>query len=126
MKELGAFIGPGIRIELVSDTLIFRCPYRYSDMEKDLIRSQTLDLLDAGLMELSHGEYASTTVMLAKNDVHGNYTNRWMFGDYRPINWWTTSNKYAMPTLEEIFDVVGHVRVFSTLDLRTWYHQLLI
>ncbi len=46
MKELGALIGPGIRIELASDTPIFRCPYRYSDMEKDLIRSQTLDLLE--------------------------------------------------------------------------------
>jgi hypothetical protein len=28
MKELGASIGPGIRIELASDTLIFRRPYR--------------------------------------------------------------------------------------------------
>ncbi len=36
------------------------------------------------------------------------------------------SNKYAMPTFEEIFDVVGHARVFSTLDLRVGYHQLLI
>jgi hypothetical protein len=31
-----------------------------------------------------------------------------------------------MPTLEEIFDVVGHARVFSTLDLQARYHQLLI
>jgi hypothetical protein len=86
MKELGALIGPGIRIELASDTPIFRRPYRYSDMERDLIRSRTLDLLEAGLVELSHGEYASTTIMLAKKDVHGNYTNRWMCGDYHPIN----------------------------------------
>jgi hypothetical protein len=54
MKELGALIGPGIWIELASDTLIFRCPYRYSDMEKDLIRNQTLNLLEARLMELLH------------------------------------------------------------------------
>jgi hypothetical protein len=31
-----------------------------------------------------------------------------------------------MPTPEEIFDVVRHARVFSTLDLRAGYHQLLI
>jgi hypothetical protein len=86
MKELGALIGPGIRIELASDTPIFRHPYRYNDMERDLIRSRTLDLLEAGLVELSHGEYASATVMPAKEDVHGNYTNRQMCGDYRPIN----------------------------------------
>jgi hypothetical protein len=91
-------------------------------MERDLIRSWTLDLLEAGLMELSHSEYASTIVMLAKKDVHGNYTDRRMCGDYCPINWQTKSDKYAMPTLEEIFDVVGHARVFSTLDLQVGYH----
>ncbi len=31
-----------------------------------------------------------------------------------------------MPTPEDIFDVVGHAKVFSTLDLRIRYHQLLI
>jgi hypothetical protein len=31
-----------------------------------------------------------------------------------------------MHTPEEIFDVVGHVKVFSTLDLRVGCHQLLI
>ncbi len=119
-------IGHGIRIELASDTPIFRCPYKYSDMERDLIQSRTLDLLEAGLVELSHGEYASAIVMLAKKDVHGNYIDRWMCGDYRPINRQTKSDKYAMPTPKEIFDVVGHARVFSTLDLRAGYHQLLI
>jgi hypothetical protein len=86
MKELSALIGLGIQIELASDTPIFCRPYRYNDMERDLIRSRTLDLLEAGLVELSHGEYASTIVMPAKKDVHGNYTNRRMCGDYLPIN----------------------------------------
>ena len=31
-----------------------------------------------------------------------------------------------MPTLEEIFDAIGHAKVFSTLDLRSEYHQLLV
>jgi hypothetical protein len=76
MKELDALIRPGIQIELASDTPIFCRPYRYSDMERDLIRSRTLNLLEAGLMELLHGEYASATVMPTKKDVHGNYTDR--------------------------------------------------
>ncbi len=61
MKELGALIGLGIRVELASDSPIFRRPYRYSDMERDLIQSWTLDLLEAGLVELSHGEYMAIT-----------------------------------------------------------------
>jgi hypothetical protein len=72
-------------------------------MERDLIWSQTLDLLEAGLVELLHGEYASATDMPAKKDVHGNYTDRRMCGDYRPINRQIKSDKYAMPTPKEIF-----------------------
>jgi hypothetical protein len=86
MKELGALIGPSIQIELASDMPIFRRPYRDNDMERDLVRNRTLDLLEVGLVELSHGEYASTTIMSAKKNVHGNYTDRHMCGDYRPIN----------------------------------------
>jgi hypothetical protein len=85
-KELGALIGPSIQIELTSDMPIFRCPYRYSDMERDLIWNRTLGLLEVGLVDLSHGEYALAIVMLAKKDIHGNYMDRWMCGDYRPIN----------------------------------------
>ncbi|CAM6092169.1 unnamed protein product [Calypogeia fissa] len=107
MKELGTLKGPGIRIELASEMPIFQRPYRYSDMERDLIWSKTMDLLEAGLVEISHGEYASATVMPIKKDIHGNYTDRRMCGDYRPINRITKSDKYAMPTPEEIFDVVG-------------------
>ncbi len=86
MKELGALIRLGIRIELANDTPIFCRPYRYNDMERDLIRSRTLDLLEVRLVKLSHGEYASTTIIPAKKDVHGNYMDRWMCGDYHPIN----------------------------------------
>ncbi len=117
---------PSIRIELANDTPIFRRPYRYSDMERDLIRNRTLDLLEIKLVELSHGEYASAIVMPAKKDVHGNYMDKRMCGDYCPINRQTKFDKYAMPILEEIFDVVGHARVFSTFNLRAGYYQLLI
>jgi len=83
-----------------------------------------LDLLEVGSMEFSHGEYALAIVMSAKKDVHSNYTDRRMCGDYRPINRQTKFDKYAMPTPKEIFDVVKHARVFSTLNLRARYHQL--
>ena len=47
-----------------------------------------------------------------------------MCGDYQPVNCKTKSNWYPMPMPEELFDAMGHFRVFSTLDLRSGYHQL--
>jgi hypothetical protein len=75
---------------------------------------------------MSNGEYASATVMPSKKDIYGNWTEKRMYGDYLPLNNRTKSDRYAMPTPEEIFDSVGHTKVFSTLDLRSGYHQLLI
>jgi hypothetical protein len=112
MKELGALIGLGIRIELATDTPIFHRPYKYNDMKKDLIRSQTLDLLEVGLVELSHGEHGLAIVMPIKKDVHGNYTDRWMCGDYRSINKQTKSDKYAMHTLRRSL-MLWDIRRFS-------------
>jgi hypothetical protein len=48
-----------------------------------------------------------TIVMLTKKDILRNWTERRMCGDYRLVNKCTRSDKYAMPLLEEIFDVLG-------------------
>ena len=88
------------------------------------MKSRCMELLSAGLVELSDGEYACATVMSAKKDILGNWTKKRMCGDYRPVNKKTKSDRYPMPTPKELFDVVGKARVFSTLDLRSGYHQL--
>jgi hypothetical protein len=69
-------------------------------------------------------EYTSATVMPSKNDIYGNWTEKKMCGDYRRINKFTKSDRYAMPTPEENFEAIGHAKVFSTLDLSSRYHQI--
>jgi hypothetical protein len=91
-------------------------------MERALVQAQIVKLLDASLVKLSKGEYVSTTMMPTKKDILGNSTKHRMCGDYCPMNKWTYSNKYAMPQPKEIFDALGHVKVFSTLDLKSCYH----
>jgi hypothetical protein len=62
--------------------------------------------------------------MPSKKDIYGNWTEKRMCGDYRRINKFTKSDRYAMPTPEENFEAIGHAKVFSTLDLRSGYHQI--
>jgi hypothetical protein len=64
--------------------------------------------------------------MPTKKYIFGNWIKHRMCGDYCPVNKWTCSDKYAMPLLEEIFDSLGHAKMFITLDLRFGYHQLLM
>jgi len=61
-------------------------------------------------------------MMLAKKDIFSNWIEHRMCGDYCPMNKRTRLNKYAMPLSKEIFDALGHAKVFNTLDLRSGYH----
>ncbi len=45
---------------------IFKQPYKFNEVERTLVQVQIIKLLDAGLVELFRGEYASTTIMLTK------------------------------------------------------------
>jgi hypothetical protein len=49
---------------LEDDNPIFRRPYRFSEVERVLVQAQITKLLNAGLVELFKGEYASVIVML--------------------------------------------------------------
>ena len=124
LTDLEGYKGKPVRIQLEDDHPVFRRPYRLSVSEKDGVKIRCMELLSAGLVELSDGEYACATVMPAKKDILGNWTEKRMCGDYRPVNKKTKSDRYPMPTPEELFDAVGKARVFSTLDLRSGYHQL--
>jgi hypothetical protein len=46
--------------------------------------------------------------------------------DYRSLNGVTVKNKYLLPRIEDLFDQMRDVRVFSKIDLRSGYHQMKI
>ena len=46
--------------------------------------------------------------------------------DYRSLNDVTIRNKYPLPRIEDLFDQMRGVRVFSKIDLRSDYHQMKI
>lgn len=49
-----------------------------------------------------------------------------MYRNYYIINCKTKANQYPMPIPEKIFDVIKFSLVFSTMDLRSNYYQLLL
>jgi hypothetical protein len=46
-----------------------------------------------------------------------------MCGEWNKV---TIKNKYPLPHIEDLFDQLKGVRVFSKIDLRSGYHQLRI
>jgi hypothetical protein len=46
--------------------------------------------------------------------------------DYRALNEVTINNKYMLPRIDDLFDQLQGVCVFSKIELRSRYHQLRI
>ena len=43
--------------------------------------------------------------------------------DYRQLNRVTIKNRYPLPRIDDLFDQLRGLRVYSKIDLRTSYHQ---
>jgi hypothetical protein len=56
--------------------------------------------------------------MLAKKDSIGLWTNKKIYGDYRPLNLVTPQDKYPLPIPKELFDNIGDSNIFTIVDLR--------
>jgi hypothetical protein len=51
---------------------------------------------------------------------------QWMCVDYQSLNEVSIKNKYPLPWIDDLFDQIKEVSVFSKIDLRSGYHQLKI
>lgn len=46
--------------------------------------------------------------------------------DYRRLNAYTVKNKYPLPVIEELFEELFEAKWFTTLDLRSGFHQIMV
>lgn len=47
-----------------------------------------------------------------------------MVVEYRRLNEITTDDKYPLPNINDLFDVLGNSPYFTTLDLASRYYQI--
>lgn len=83
------------------------------------VRKHLNDLLDAGIIEKSCSPWASNIVLVRKKN--GKLR---MCVDYRMLNQRTIKDAYALPRIEEVFDVLHGAKYFTTVDMKAGYHQV--
>jgi hypothetical protein len=100
---------------------ITRMPYRMSTLELQDLKMQLKDLLDLGLICPSVSPWGAPVIFIRKKD--GSWR---LFIDYHQLNKATIKNQYPLPRIDDLFDQMKGVTLFSNIDFRSGYHQLQI
>ena len=94
---------------------------KYSKEDADFIRAETQRLLLEDIIERSNSPWRAQ-VLVVKNEQSG---KRRMVIDYsRTINRFTELDAYPIPQIEEIVSELSRYKVFTTIDLKSAYHQI--
>ena len=109
-------------VELVPGTTpILKTPYRMAPTEMQELKRQVQELETLGFVLSSTSPWGAPVLFVKKKDG----TQRLCI-DYRELNKVTIKNRYPFLSIDDLFDQLQRVRVFSKIDLRSGYHQLLI
>ncbi|CAG4983670.1 unnamed protein product [Parnassius apollo] len=83
-------------------------------------------MLDQGIIEPSSSPWSSPIWIVPKK-LDSQEQRKWRIViDYRKLNDITIGETYPIPQISEILDQLGNSKYFSTLDLASGFHQLLI
>jgi len=99
----------------------FKGMYRLSPKEKREMEKQITDMLEKGLIEPSTSPYGAPILFVMKKDGAMR-----MCIDYRELNKITKKNRYPLPRIDDLLDSLAGAQVFSSLDLQSGYHQILL
>ena len=100
-------------------TTISMTPHRMAPVELQELRVQLQELLDKGFIRPSTSPWGASVLVAKKKGK----TLRLCIG-YRQLNRVIIQNRYLLPRIDDLFDQLRGVRVYSKIDFRTGCHQL--
>ncbi|GKD40370.1 putative reverse transcriptase domain-containing protein, partial [Tanacetum coccineum] len=98
---------------------VARSPYRLAPSEMQELLDQLQELVDRGFIRPSTSPWGAQVLFVKKKDRSFR-----MYIDYRELNKLTVKNRYPLPRINDLFDQLQGLSVYSKFDLRSGYHQL--
>jgi hypothetical protein len=102
-------------------TPIYKTSYRMTTPELAELKKHIKELLERGFIRPSSSQWGAPVIFVPKKDG----TQR-LCVDYSALNEVTVKNKYPLPRIDDLFNQLHGVSVFSKINHRLGYHQLKI
>lgn len=112
------------KIITTDDKPIYTKTYRYPHAHKETVKEQIQDMLDNGIITHSESPWnAPIWIVPKKADASGKKKFRVVI-DYRKLNEITIDDRHPIPQIEDILDNLGQSQYFTTIDLKSGFHQI--
>jgi hypothetical protein len=96
--------------------------YRLSPLEYRELEKQLTKFLKDGILEVSQSPYGAPVLFVPKPNGQGLR----LCVDYRALNSITVKNRCTIPCMDNMLDAASGSAYFTSLDLISGYHQILI
>jgi hypothetical protein len=126
MKDLSRCKTMQFSVDLIDETPLYRRMHRLNKHEWELVDERCKELHEASFIQPSSFDFTVTTVMPTNKDSIGLWTEKRMCEDYRPLNLVTPQDMYPMPIPKELFDSIGDSNIFTIVDLRQGFNQIVL
>ncbi|GJX06803.1 retrotransposon protein, putative, ty3-gypsy subclass [Tanacetum coccineum] len=93
--------------------------HRLAPLEMQELSNQLQELEDRGFIRPSTSPWGAPVLFVKKKD--GSFR---LCIDYRELNKLTINNRYPLPRIDDLFDQLQGLSVYSKIDLSSGYHQL--
>ncbi len=113
-------------MDLINETLVYRKRHRLSKHEWELVDERCKELHEAGFIQPLSSNFATIAVMLTNKDSTRLWIEKRMCGEYRPLNLVTPQDRYPMPIPKELFNSIGDSNIFTIVDLRQGFNQIVL
>lgn len=112
------------RIKTTDEIPVYTKTYRYPFIHKPEVERQIDEMLQQGIIRPSDSPWSSPIWIVPKKaDAAG--VKRWrIVTDFRRINQKTIDDRYPIPNTTDILDKLGRCLYFTTLDLKSGFHQI--
>nr|GEZ85052.1 retrotransposon protein, putative, Ty3-gypsy subclass [Tanacetum cinerariifolium] len=98
---------------------VARAPYRLAPSKMKELLDQLQELSDKGFIRPSSSPWGAPVLFVKKKD--GSFR---IYIEYRELNKLTVKNRYPLLRIDDLFDQLQGLSIYSKIDLRLGYHQL--